>query len=362
MRLQKIKDFFRREKFYAISGLVLLLVYGLLIIFRPHEAGPEAAEKSKVMEAYKTAEDKMNHKIEEMGSIDAYFKDRPDLQLWMNLLSFLVMTALIAGVALDFFFLFKPRWREKIQNISPPPDLDWKPSLLFKFFVWFFALNIVLGFGLNGARGFWGGDENFYLLLHTTFAEVISFGVIFGLVRQEGAGLRALGFWAPEGNWFREMRAGWLGYLAILPLFALVIGAVLGIAHVLHYDPPPHPLVPIFLEEDSRNPFIVYYSLFLAAIFGPIFEEIFFRGFLYPIVKQRAGVSVALAVSAGFFALIHDSTFAFWPVFVLGLGLAVLYEKRGSLLASMTLHITHNIIFLSYFFFTKSLLSREMGG
>ncbi len=359
---QEIKEFIRKEKFYSIAALILILVYGVLIVLRPHEPDPGAGEKSKVMDAYEKAEDKMQSKIKDLGSIEAYFKDRPDLQLWMNLLSFGVMSALIAGVVLDFFFFFKRGWREKIQKVRPPPHLNWKPSLLLKFFVWFFALNIILGFGLNGARGLWGGDENFYLLLHTTLAEIISFAVMVVLIQRQGADLKALGFWVPDGNWFREIRAGWLGYLALLPLFGLVLAAVMGIAHVLHYEPPPHPLVPILLGEDSHNPFLIYYSLFLAAIFGPVFEEIFFRGFLYPILKQRAGMPVAMVISASFFALIHDSTFAFWPIFVLGLGLVYLYEKRGSLLASLTLHITHNIIFLSYFFFTKSILSRELGG
>ena len=109
-------------------------------------------------------------------------------------------------------------------------------------------------------------------------------------------------------------------------------------------------------------PLLIYYSLFLAALFGPIFEEIFFRGFCYPILKRRIGVPLSMVTTAAFFALIHENSFAFLTIFVLGLGLVYLYEKRGSLVAPLTMHITHNVVFLSYFFFTKEILKREIGG
>ena len=101
---------------------------------------------------------------------------------------------------------------------------------------------------------------------------------------------------------------------------------------------------------------------FLIALFSGISEEIFFRGFCYPIFNKRFGAAAAMILTSSFFALIHDSTFAFWPIFVLGMALNLVYEKRGSLVSNITIHITHNIIFLGYFFLAKDIISREMGG
>ena len=106
---------------------------------------------------------------------------------------------------------------------------------------------------------------------------------------------------------------------------------------------------------------MVLYSIFLATFLGPVFEEIFFRGFCYPILKKQFGIKTAMVLTAVFFALIHENTFSFWPIFLLGLALVYLFEKRGSLLAPMALHIVHNSLFIAYFFFAKNLIFRESG-
>ena len=63
-----------------------------------------------------------------------------------------------------------------------------------------------------------------------------------------------------------------------------------------------------------------------------------------------------MVLSSVFFAVIHYNQFAFLPIFILGLSLAYLYEKRGSLLAPIALHIIHNTIFIGYFFLAKQIV------
>ncbi|HOW88594.1 MAG TPA: CPBP family intramembrane metalloprotease, partial [Candidatus Omnitrophota bacterium] len=65
-----------------------------------------------------------------------------------------------------------------------------------------------------------------------------------------------------------------------------------------------------------------------------------------------------MTLSAAFFAGIHHSGFVFWPVFILGIALAYLYDKRNSLIAPIVLHITHNTLFIAYFFLIKQIISR----
>ena len=64
----------------------------------------------------------------------------------------------------------------------------------------------------------------------------------------------------------------------------------------------------------------------------------------------------AMILTAFFFALIHQNLFAFFPIFILGLCLCYLYEKRGTLVPSIVLHLTHNLVFITYFFLAKKVL------
>lgn len=93
------------------------------------------------------------------------------------------------------------------------------------------------------------------------------------------------------------------------------------------------------------------YSLFLIAAFsvtlGPLMEELFFRGFLYPVLKQRFGVIAATVATALPFALMHgaqygDSWASVLLIFVLGAVLATVREKTNSLAASFLVHTAYN--------------------
>lgn len=358
--LKDILDFFKREKIYGILLVVLCVVYGFLVAAQRKEKVSEE-KRTQVLAEFKKAEDKAQAKIKTLGSMEAYLKDRPDLIIWVNLFSLLFISAVLAGIILDYLMAARPEFRARFETPRPPPGVQWKPSFIFKFFIWFFALNIGVSLVLGGFQRLYDANENFFLLLHTTCAEIISFLVIVWIIRKNGGTLADIGFRIPDGKWFREMRMGWGAYLAVLPIFGAVLLLLLGITELLHYEPPPHPLVPIFLEEGGHSQGIIIYSLVLAAVVGPVFEEIFFRGFLYPVLKTRFGTLAAMTITSSFFAFIHDSTFAFWPIFVLGMALNYVYEKRGSLAANITLHITHNLVFLSYFFLAKSIIGREIG-
>jgi hypothetical protein len=92
-----------------------------------------------------------------------------------------------------------------------------------------------------------------------------------------------------------------------------------------------------------------YISLFFLAVtvISPLFEEIFFRGFLYRgIAASRLGVGGAVLVSSLFWAGIHlqyDVT-QISIIFALGLLLGVARAISGSLYLTVTLHSVYNMI------------------
>jgi membrane protease YdiL (CAAX protease family) len=78
------------------------------------------------------------------------------------------------------------------------------------------------------------------------------------------------------------------------------------------------------------------------AIAAPIGEEIFFRGLLYNSLKRRLGVPSGIVISGLIFALIHFGPLAILVIFPMGMVLAYVYEKTGSLWVTICMHATNN--------------------
>lgn len=97
--------------------------------------------------------------------------------------------------------------------------------------------------------------------------------------------------------------------------------------------------------------------LFLAPVVvlgAPLGEEPLFRGFLYRGLRRRMPVWAAAVISGVVFGAVHvipasarvalSTALLIPPLAVVGIGLAVLYESRRSLLASMVAHATFNLV------------------
>jgi len=80
----------------------------------------------------------------------------------------------------------------------------------------------------------------------------------------------------------------------------------------------------------------------LAIVIAPVFEEFLFRGFAYPVIKQRWGTLKALVIVSAAFAAIHLHLPSLGPLFALAVGLGLAYELTGSLLAPITMHVLFN--------------------
>ena len=82
----------------------------------------------------------------------------------------------------------------------------------------------------------------------------------------------------------------------------------------------------------------------LGSVVAPIGEEVLFRGMLYTTLKRRvrAGSLMPLIISALLFALIHASPLHLIPLFLMGLGFAIAYERSGSLWVPILMHAVNN--------------------
>ena len=83
--------------------------------------------------------------------------------------------------------------------------------------------------------------------------------------------------------------------------------------------------------------------LLVGGIFGPIAEELFFRGMLYGFLR-RWGVLVAIVVSTGAFVVAHPISQGFpVPQAVGGIVFALAYEIEGSLMTPIVIHVLGNL-------------------
>lgn len=89
------------------------------------------------------------------------------------------------------------------------------------------------------------------------------------------------------------------------------------------------------------DPTVIVLAVVLVA---PIAEELFFRGVVYNAWEREHGTRFAVVGSAGLFALIHGSIFLLLPIFILGIGLALLYRSTRSLPATILMHAGFNAV------------------
>jgi membrane protease YdiL (CAAX protease family) len=162
----------------------------------------------------------------------------------------------------------------------------------------------------------------------------------------------------------REVAAGVVGYVAVVPLF--VAGGIVSLGLVLLWSllqavfmgspsaPPTNPIIDIVAGASGWH--LVSFVL-LATVWAPLLEEIIFRGALYRHLRSRLHWILAGAGSALIFGLMHGyMILMLGPVIMLGLGFAMIREWRGSLIACMTAHCIHNgMIIATIFVISRSL-------
>ncbi|HUX88968.1 MAG TPA: type II CAAX endopeptidase family protein [Chloroflexota bacterium] len=96
-----------------------------------------------------------------------------------------------------------------------------------------------------------------------------------------------------------------------------------------------------------------FIGVFIAgAVIAPICEEIFFRGFVFTVVRQTHGIFAAFVISAVLFALAHANLQAFIPILFIAVVFAYVYSRTGSLVPSMVAHGMNNALALAALYFS----------
>jgi membrane protease YdiL (CAAX protease family) len=138
----------------------------------------------------------------------------------------------------------------------------------------------------------------------------------------------------------RALGLGAVFFLAVLPPLAVVFTVYSKLCQLVGIKDEPQPISDVLVTSDSM--IVVALIVLFAIVVAPVCEELFFRGFAYPALKQRWGIWVALTTVSAAFAVIHLHLPSLGPLFALAIGLGLSYELTGSLLAPITMHALFN--------------------
>ena len=349
-------DFIRAERIYF-----LILLFTLAVIVLNHDSSntPDEPLASQAVLQLEKASESFDNSVRDISTWVHLLETRPLAVLASTGLILTFAGLFLGGLIILILAGLIPRFYDWFQSSAAKlAEPDWKPVILFQVLVLIFSFMISSAVLVECIWGSDSSNENGIGLFHTLLIDLFACIAAYSLLRKDGLRWRDL-FGKPVQGQVGEVNRGFAVYVAAFPVFVISLFLVLGISQWLHYEPPPHPLVKIFLEEEGRSNYVFHFALVLATIAAPIFEEIFFRGFCYRLFRSWWGAPGAMGISAALFAGIHGSGFAFFPIFILGFALAWLYEKRGNLTACWTFHVLHNSLFTSYFFVMKALIGNS---
>jgi membrane protease YdiL (CAAX protease family) len=269
-----------------------------------------------------------------------------------GLVTLLALATLLLGSIVDLIML-KAILKNNlnIRTISPP-EAAWtvldvcKVVVLFLFFGYMIVISEA-----SLSRIFpLLKSENVRMIMNTSVLDVIVvLLVIYFAILRYKADIISLGL--SLKNFFKNIFYGIIAYIALLPVLVVILAATAFVIHMIKYVPAKQPVVELLLKEKDVA-FLAYSSLF-AAILGPLVEELFFRGFLYNALKKYIGVFWSMAATAAIFATLHAHAVGFLPIMALGALLAYLYEKTGTLVSSITVHMIHNLSMVLMVFLVK---------
>lgn len=189
-------------------------------------------------------------------------------------------------------------------------------------------------------------EYNPSLILNAALVGVEGFALFFsvwfvGVVRKKLT-CYEIGFRPVNRKWWI---AGIIILILVMPVIALV---ALSIQKLLDL-PLQNPQLP-FLSPKQFSWIGAISMLVLGGVFVPIAEELMFRGVIYQMVRERYGIWIGIIVSSLIFGALHMEISVAGATFVMGLFLAWMYERSGSLWPSILVHGMNNFLQLLFLY------------
>lgn len=353
-----MKSFFHTIKsdiVYIILLAAVMASYGTYFLSRPNsEDSSTATSQEQVSEQER--KDAFNERLM-MSQVSPVF---------LGVL-IVMMGAAGCGVVLGIVFLLrgfpKRRYYPELSYIDDKSDLTetsgtshpdrsylwslWGAcKILIIFFSVHLALNILQGF-IIGLRGLSHEQINteYMMIVNMILSEVVSMFFLVRMVHLHNLHLSDFGL--HRKHFLFHVVFGISSYCMFLPVFFILYFITVQISRMLGIQLEPQTILYLISDDSNFTSTQFKVIIMFVAVLGPFFEEVFFRGFLYRALKRHFGFWVGLIINAFIFSLIHWNIQVFLPIFGLGIVLALLVERTGSLIPSIIMHILVNSVSLT---------------
>jgi membrane protease YdiL (CAAX protease family) len=342
---------------YACLLAVVVTVYGGLLItgLRPDRASTNdqpAIEAVEATPAQPAAP--WQTQINRERAIKT-LKERPGLAVLIGLWSSVALGLVATGLMMSWSIAVKRRL---------PPIFDgparalpvWKLGELIRIVLLVAFVLALLPF-VHVSLTAWSSmrliDDHLWSLVAMLVLEGWFVLVVWAFAAGKSKGLLAL-LGMSRRTALRSIRQGLAGYAAVFPWIFALLFVVVRACQAIGLEPPVEEIHKLLFER--QGPLVLGLTLVLACVVGPAIEELFFRGVLFAALRSRTSKWVAMLASGALFALVHTNIVGFVPIMALGCFLAALYERTGSLLSPIAVHVFHNTLLVGIGLSVKELL------
>ncbi len=131
---------------------------------------------------------------------------------------------------------------------------------------------------------------------------------------------------------------------------AFVVSAIAALLHTPQVNSP--------IEEFTKSPGALIFIVILAVSAAPFFEELFFRGFLQPLLSRTFGTIIGVLLTAMLFGALHLSEYSMvWQyglaITLVGVALGYVRVRSNSLIPSTVMHACFNSVSVVALLVTK---------
>jgi membrane protease YdiL (CAAX protease family) len=171
--------------------------------------------------------------------------------------------------------------------------------------------------------------------LVTVLAQLLAYLLVLAFMVSVVKRVPGISFW-------QAVRWNWPPHWGVYAISGVVLS--LALARFANLLPMPKELpIDRFFQTPAEAWALSLFGMTLA----PLMEELFFRGFLYPVLVRRLGVVTAVILTSASFGLIHAPQLGHsWGpvlvVFLVGLALTITRAVKKSVAASLLMHMAYN--------------------
>lgn len=273
-----------------------------------------------------------------------------DLTEQVGLIAWIYGSIIVLGLLLDAAILIYWRtrsisWRERLGHLVWRP---WSSREIIILAIFLGALQMTVAWLVDSIDAFSIQNglrpESVLLIIETLILHVAGLAMVWALVRQNRVSWSsAFGVNLPQSG--RRILQGIMFLLATMPpllFYTFVYQLVLQYAGL---DTAPQDVL-FAISDETALPMRIFFVV-LAAVLAPLFEEVFFRGILLPVLAKRMRIGVAVTIVSCVFALVHWNVASFVPLFLLSVSFCLVYIYTESLLAPIVMHSLFNLVTIS---------------